>query len=591
MAAFSDSRRFTESTWKMLAPMLKAQACSITARSAEPLSREAALERTRDYLADAVGERAMRSFEASPEAASADRAKTAAAAAAMSGNDAGALAALLAAIAHEPDEPRHLVNAAALMPAFGLGSEALALLDAADGMTAPDSAPYGLDQQAVQQTNRGRALLSLGQWDEAASVLEQAYAADGTLLEAAENLTLALLCQDRDDEAMNVARSSRHREKPRTTERDGTTTPKPEDVFEMSLGVDESPLLPSLHIPSSPAEAVALRQQIGEIKQDLLDRVPQRAQQQQQLQGQLNAAGLHPMTVQRNADIMGAISAMSSSESPAADAWADVTEASNAAFDEWDAFWGPAGEVESMSIACGNSGDYNECMRINCIPATEAFHASWTIEAVALDDLVREWADLYHPMATAIAGHIGNPIQHELAVLSIQTQLDIAFLDVVTTVEVVVMSEDGARGNCVEGFASVPAEYEPVAPSAGEPCRMGTGQWKLKIAFVSLQAECSDWSIEASTPGALGAFVSVSSKGGATTIFVGPSATASVGPFEAGTKSGFYVRSSPSGTTDFGYRVEPGSTSVGAGPVQVEGPSMEAMDFSFVGIGAYLPGM
>jgi tetratricopeptide (TPR) repeat protein len=591
MAAFSDSRSFTESTWRMLAPVLKAQACTVTAREPEQLSREEALDRARKFLADAVGEPAMRAFESSPEASSADAAKTAAAAAAITGNDAGALAAMLSAIGHEPDNPRHLVNAAALMPAFGLGSEALALLDAADGMAAPDSTPYGLDPQAVAQTNRGRALISLGQWDEAASVLEGALATDGALLEAADNLSLALLCQGKDDEAMNVARSNRHREKPRTTERDGTTTPKPEDVFEMSLGVDESPLLPNLHIPSSPGEGVALRDQITEIKQDLVDRTIERAQQQTQLQGQLNAAGLHQMTVQRNGEIMAAIAAVSASEGPAADAWTDVVEASNAAFDAWDAFWGPSGEVESISNDCSSSDDYNGCMRTSCIPATEAFHAAWTNHAFALDDLVREWADLYHPIATAIAGHIGNPIQHQLAVLSIQGQLETAFVDVVSQVEMVAMSEDNARETCVEGFAPVPEDYQPVSPGAGEPCRMNTGQWKLKIAFVSLQAECSDWSVEASTPGPLGVFISVSSKGGATTIFAGPSASASVGPFEAGSKSGFYVRSSPSGTTDFGYRVEPGSTSINAGPVQVEGPQMQAMDFSFVGIGAYLPGM
>jgi hypothetical protein len=51
------------------------------------------------------------------------------------------------------------------------------------------------------------------------------------------------------------------------------------------------------------------------------------------------------------------------------------------------------------------------------------------------------------------------------------------------------------------------------------------------------------------------------------------------------------VRSGPTGTTDFGYRVEPGSTSVGSGPISMSGPTLEAMDFSFVGIGAYLPGM
>ena len=591
MAAFSDSRPFTPSTWTAMAPMLRSQACVATPTPVEGMSREDALASARSFLAGAAGEDAMRAFEASEEASSAPKATTAAVAAAVTGNDAGALAAMLSAIDHEPDEPRHLVNAAALMPAFGLGNEALALLDAAEGMAPPDSTPYGLDQDAVAQANRGRALLSLGQWAEAESVLQQAYETDGALLEAAENLSLALLCQGRDDDAMRVARSSRHREKPRTTERDGTDTPKPEDVFEMSLGTDESPLLPTLHIPSSPGEGVALREQVQQIKQDLVDRMVTRAQEQMALQGELNGAGLHAMTVQRNSDIMGAIAAVSSSEGPAADAWTSVVDASGEAFDAWDAYWGPAGEVESMSNACSSTDDYNGCMRADCIPATESFHAAWVGHATALDDLVREWAELYHQSATAIAGHIGSETQHRLAVLAIQGQLDTAFLDVVSRVEEVVLFESNMRENCVDGFAPVPDEYEPTSPGAGEPCRMNTGAWTLKIAFVSIQMECSDWSIEAATPGAIGVFASVSSKNGAMTIFAGPSASAEAGPFSAGSKSGFYIRSSATGTTDFGYRVEPGSTSIGSGPVSMSGPSLEAMDFSFVGIGAHLPGM
>jgi hypothetical protein len=454
----------------------------------------------------------------------------------------------------------------------------------------PDSTPYGLDQAAVAMTNRGRALISLGQWDEAASVLEAAYETDGALAEAADNLSLALLCQGRDDEAMRFARLSKHREKPRTTERDGSTTPLPEDVFDMGLGVDEEPLLPTFRIPSSPGEGVALHEPVKDFKQELVDRSIARSQQLMELQLELNAAGLHEMTKVRNSDLMGAIAAVSV-EGKAADPWADVTEASGDAFDAWDEHWGPAGEVERMSDSCSNSGDYSDCMRAVCISATDSFHSGWVGHAGALDDLLREWAEVYHGEATAVAGHIANPIQHEIAVLTIQGQLEHAFMDLVAQVETVAGSEYINRELCVEGFAPVSSDLEPTTPGAGEPCRMKTGAWTLKIAFVSLQMECSDWSIEAATPGALGVFVSVSSKGGATTIFAGPSASAEAGPFSAGSKSGFYVRSGPTGTTDFGYRVEPGSTSVGSGPISMSGPTLEAMDFSFVGIGAYLPGM
>lgn len=590
MAAFSDSRSFYDSAWTVMAMSARMQYCSVTTADVEAMGRDAALDRARAHLADAVGEDAMRAFEQSPEASSVEKAKTAAAAAAMSGNDAGALAAMLAAIKHEPDNPRHLVNAAALMPSFGLGSEAIALLDAADGMDSPDSTPYGLDQAAVATANRGRALISLGRWDEAASVLEEAYAIDGTLSEAAESLSLVLLCQGRDDDAKRIARSSRYREKPRMTEGDGSITPHAEDVYDMGLAVEEEPLLPTLQIPSTPSEGVALHEGIRDFKQELVNRSIERSQRQMELQVQLNTAGLHQMTSMRNSDIMSAIAA-SSVGGKAAGPWAAVTEASRDAFDAWDEYWGPAGEVEAMSNSCTNSDDYNGCMRTECIPATEAFHAGWNDRVGALDRAIRAWATVYHAEASAIAGHIANPTQHELAVLAIQGQLEHAFVDLVAQVEMVAGSEDSSRTNCVGGSSSLTADLQPTTPGAGEPCRMNTGAWTLKIAFVSLQMECSDWSIEAATPGALGAFISVSSKSGATTIFAGPSAGAEAGPFSAGSKSGFYVRSGPTGTTDFGYRVEPGSTAIGSGPVSMSGPALEAMDFSFVGIGAFLPGM
>ena len=45
------------------------------------------------------------------------------------------------------------------------------------------------------------------------------------------------------------------------------------------------------------------------------------------------------------------------------------------------------------------------------------------------------------------------------------------------------------------------------------------------------------------------------------------------------------------GVRDFGYRVDPGSVSLGRGPISVTAASVESMDFSFVGIMAYMPGM
>jgi tetratricopeptide (TPR) repeat protein len=589
MEAFGDAHPFSADAWALFADIAASTHCVIPRADVEPMDAAAALDRSRAFLEDQVGADAMAAFAASPEASSASKATTAAAAAAMTGNVGGAAAALLAAAGHEPADARHLVNLAGVLPDLGLASEAIALLDAAEGMEAPTSAPYGADPGAVLRNNRGRALLALGQWDAAASVLEEAYEIDGSLSEAATNLSLARLCQGDREGAQRFARAGRYREKPRFTERDRTSTPVPEDVFDLSIGLEPTTaLVPDLVLPDSPAEGVGAYPYLTSLKQELVDRTIERAERTMELQRQLLGAGVSQMTQTRNADIMLAISEVGSAEGTLAGEWQAVVDAGNHAFDVWDEHFGPAGRVEQLSNGC--TEDFTECMQASCIPATDAAHGAWLTNATELDRAVRAWADAYYPIATAIAGHIGNEAQYELAMLTIQAQLDQAFLTVVSTAESFALSEDHNREICVDGFGPQPPADELGEAPTGEPCRMGMGSWSLVVAGVTINVECSDWSLEASTPGAIGVFVQVSSKGGETTVFAGPSASASVGPFSAGSRSGFYVRSGPSGTSDFGYRVEPGSTSVGAGPVSVSGPSMESMDFSFVGISAYLPG-
>jgi hypothetical protein len=596
--AFSDSHPFHADTWEIFATRAESQFCSVSASEPEAMDLDAAVANVRAFLDEGAGAGAMEAFDASAEGSTVEAAKTAAAAALVDGNEAGALAALLAAARLEPENPRHLVNAAGLLPAFGLAGEALAFLAAAEELGEPEGAPFGIDQRAVHLNNEGRALLALGRWDEAAPLLSEAVELDPTLSESATNLSLALLCQGNRDEALRFAKAGRYRKQMRFTESEGdrTSTPVPEDAFDMSVGVQDAggdALVPALELPDTPEEGAAMREYLTGVKDDLIQRTIDRTQRMIDIQTASASVPKPQITQVREADIMLAISAISTRGDATRDPWQEVIARSDEAFAIWDEHFGPAGTVEQISTRCSNTGDFAGCMRADCIPATGEAHAAWIDVVERLDIAVRAWADAYYPTATAIAAHIGDPAQHEVATLNIQGQLDSAFLNLVSRAEEFAIFENTNRDICVSEPDPPPDEpAELVTAPPGRPCPIQAGQWSIKIGFISITADCSDWAVEASTPGPIGVFAQISSVGGETTFFAGPTASVSAGPFEAGTRNGFYVTvSETSGVRDFGVRVEPGSVSAAGGPLSITVAQAESMDFSFVGITAYLPGM
>lgn len=592
--AFSDSHSFYADAWAIFATSAESQICSVPAAEPRSMDLDTAMADARAFLDEGAGAGAMEAFDRSPEGSSVEKAKTAAAAALMDGNEAGALAALLVAADLEPDNPRHLVNAAGLLPAFGLASEALAFLAAAEAMGEPEGTPFGVDQRAVHLNNQGRALLSLQRWDEAAPLLSEAVELDPTLSEAATNLSLALLCQDDRDEAMRYAKAGRYRKPMRFTEDDRFSTPDPEDAYDLSVGVEDADaLVPALQLPETPEQGVALRQYFVTIMEDLIGRTIDRAKRQAELQTTAASANTPQIARTRTDDIMLAISELTAEGGKTADLWQEVGARSDEAFAVWDEHWGPAGRVEQISDGYGGSEDYTEYMQAECIPATRTAHASWIDAVTDLDRAVRSWADAYYPLATAIAAHLGDPAMHDLATMRIQEALDFAFQDLVGRAEEFTDFEYKDRELCVRAPDPPPDESAQLGNAPpGSACPMQTGQWSIKVAFVSISIDCSDWSLEAATPGAIGVFAQISSKRGETTVFVGPTASIEAGPFEASTKGGFYVTvSDTTGVRDFGCRVEPGSVSAGAGPLSVTVASAESMDFSFVGVTAYLPGL
>jgi tetratricopeptide (TPR) repeat protein len=151
----------------------------------------------------------------------------------------GALAALLAAHQNDPNNPMHLVNAAGAAALLGMPNEALALLDAADGLGGDFGSPMGLSGKAMALNNRGFALLQTGQWSAGQAVLTDALAQEPLLAEARTNLSTSFLCQGDISNAAKHIRAGIIR---------SPQQPDMEEGWDLSAGV--APNFPPLDYPA-----------------------------------------------------------------------------------------------------------------------------------------------------------------------------------------------------------------------------------------------------------------------------------------------------------------------------------------------------
>lgn len=122
----------------------------------------------------------------------------------MAGGDPwGAAANLIVAHEQDEDDATALIGLAAIANSQGLPAVALALLEQAEDIGADDATmPAGMHEHAALLNNRGHALLLQGNAADAEAPLREALAANPEMSEAARNLVLALLQQDRRDEAL-----------------------------------------------------------------------------------------------------------------------------------------------------------------------------------------------------------------------------------------------------------------------------------------------------------------------------------------------------------------------------------------------------
>lgn len=574
--AFSDPSALDEGSWDAHQPLLE-----MSCREAQPddqPSFEQAMADVRGWLDSATGG-GLSALEASKEFADEAIASAGAAELVTGGDFAAALALTLQANRAEPDDPRHLVNAAGLLVALDRPTDALAFLHQAANMRSPDVTPMGIDQDAAALTNLGVALSAQGRYAEAAEALRSSLAADPNLTEAADNLAQAEVCLGNGRAAF--ARVSQRR------------------IDQISRLPQGRPgTLPDLKLPARPADTVALSALYQQLVDQSIDRLLARMQRQQSLvtEGQTRyEAPASLARVQRIRHLIALAEGLPEVEA----LWAEVTareeEVSRIHFDMWDT----AGALEMKGYECG--GDM-ACLRAWCVPETQRRHAQWRGAFDSYETALRAAYAALAQRETALAGLVADPVWFEVLSLDIQDAADTWFYAYLAG-EALGWSRLTAvnASLCIEAEGEDAAGTPPEEPrSEATPCDPQSYPNGLMpmIRFpggLKLGANCEEIRAELTGPGIdqlglLRPFAQVKGTGKGITVFAGIKAGVTMEPVSLSGKLGAYWTVDHQGNVrDYGVRVAPGSAGVESGPFGIRVWEAEAMDFSFVGIADYMP--
>lgn len=576
--AFSDPSALDQGAWDAHQPLLK-RACR-DARPDDQPSFEQAMADVRGWLDSATGG-GLSALEASRQFADEAIASAGAAELVTGGEFAAALALTLQAKRAEPDDPRHLVNAAALLVALDRPTDALAFLDQAASMRSPDVTPMGIDQEAAALTNRGVALSAQGRYADAAAALRSSLAADPNLTEAADNLAQAEVCLGQGPAAFARVSQRRIDQIPRLPQgRPGT--------------------LPDLKLPARPADTVALSALYQRLVDESNERLVARMQRQQALVTEGQTRYEQPASLARVQSIRHLI-ALAEGLPEVEALWAQVTareeEVSRLTFD----MWGTAGALELKGYECG--GDM-ACLRAWCVPETQRRHAQWRGAFDSYETALRDAYAVLAQRETALAGLVADPVWFEVLSLDIEDAADTWFYGYLTGKALAWSRLTAINASlCFEAEGEDAGTPPPEPRSEAAPCDpqsfpnglMPMIRFPGAKAMLKLGASCEEISAEVTGPGIdqlglLRPFAQVKGTGKGITVFAGIKAGVPIEPVSLSGKLGVYWTVDYQGNVrDYGVRIAPGSAGVESGPFGVRVWEAESMDFSFVGITDYMP--
>src|SRR4051812_39468595 len=211
-----------------------------------------ALASARQTVIGLAGSSAVKAFDTSSTATSAVQSRAAAVGMFVDRKPVPSLLAMLRTHQLVPNDPTILSSISALLNILGHPKESLAVAKAADAMAAAPLSPMGISGQAILLNNEGEALLQLRRWADAERLLRQAVTLSPELSEAKVNLAVALLCQQKDEDAVKYYRLGRYRQHydlvAQGTDPSAPSAPVISEVLDLSHGV--SGTYPTFRIPA-----------------------------------------------------------------------------------------------------------------------------------------------------------------------------------------------------------------------------------------------------------------------------------------------------------------------------------------------------
>jgi tetratricopeptide (TPR) repeat protein len=457
----------------------------------------------------------LSALAASPEGKDPAAALASAGAAVASSNPAAALAALLAAHEAAPQEPAPLVNAAAILNAFGYHAEALAL---ANGAGALDAGPEPVSDPATRAAaanNRGHALLALGRFTEAEEALRQARALQPALAEASTNLAGALLCQGRTDEAAAALNSGRVRDFIGAAMVELCSTPEscdPAQVRRRRAAASALPTaagrefpLPAVTYPATWTDGNAIQPAFAKIGEAV--RVARQANDTrlQKVRDEINArttgtSAPPAITRGRFQDILDLID--TAGEEPGIAELSRASEAASAALREFQTT-----ELQRVAALPEGSGAC-QLARGPRRQALDGAYQRWTVLLQEHDSAARAYWTALSKHATGLAANLRDPLHREFALATVEAREIAAFANLIEPTDAW-LREAARLTGCPEDApgASEPAVSFTAPDAAVCPLLDTTLNYAVPVApYLTLNVACENVQASRATPGWFQAF-------------------------------------------------------------------------------------
>ncbi|MAT98265.1 MAG: hypothetical protein CL608_14065 [Anaerolineaceae bacterium] len=561
-----------------LLPLLTAQKPLLCQAKAAPQTwtLNQALQNGWNYLSQQIGAANAAGFRAAPEVDSAGKAQMFAMSALADNRPDGALAGLLQAYTLNPQSPITLVNAAGIFATLNMPNEGLALLDAAEALPGPMETPMGIPGEELAANNRGYALLLLGQWAAAENVLRPLAESNTELSEARRNMSLALLCQDKDDEAMYFYRLGARRmmwDKAEYGEEIEGIRPPIDLTLERSAG--ELFTLPPLGVMHTPGQAQTVWEHTNELINDNIARdqeLNELIEANTDLRNNRPLPG--PITLARFSNIY--ITAMRAGNEPdilalyeaAAAQETVITTLQDEQTAEYEALFEEYPEWDAFTAACRS---------------TVTGHLSvWLTEYFQFEDMLAAYTEAKYAAMTGTAANLGDDLNHEFVSLNIEHEMQ---TDLAWRVHMLnnYAATTAIRWAYCEGIQET-AQTESADPvftwAAKCPAQLTRNKLGVNLIpeILQVRANCEVFEIEINGPTWITVFgqVSIDMKNKTATIFAGGKLQSPPGTLQMALNDGFYITLSENGVSDLGMKAS-SSVDVGVGPFVgvIDGDSVE----------------